>query len=302
MITVLTGPDIFERNKRCRELLNGTSPRRLAAEDGLAAMVESVGQTDLFGESVPVVLQDVFGLPADGQQRLAEHLRGTNQGEQLVIVLLEDVKWSKNGLADFLKSQEQEQFAAPTMASLLRWAERQATERQIAVDKSILPQFIERFGGQKAAMATELDAWQWTGKPLDGQALEQMVPSGEEVAAFALGDAWANRQTKHALLLLRQQWRNQVYAQKILGMLEWQARQLYVVLLVDRLGLNGQNLAEATGMSGYSLTKSSRLAKRWSLEQVGQALLLLAELDKESKSGGGDLEFGLERWVVQTLA
>lgn len=302
MICVLAGPDIFERNKRCRELLHGAASRRVAAESGLAAMVESVGQADLFGESVPVVLEDVFGLSNDEQLRLAEHLRGNSQSDQLVIALLEDTKWpAKNGLAEFLKSQKVEQFTTPTPVSLLHWVQTQAADRKIAVDKSVLSQFIERFGGQKAAMATELDKWQWTGKPLDALALEQMPPLGEEAAAFALGDAWADRQAKRALELLRQQWRNQVYAQKVLGMLEWQARQLYSVLLADRSGLGGAELAQATGMSGFALSKSNRLAKKWSLEQVGQSLVMLAELDKQAKSGGGDLEFGLERWVVETF-
>jgi DNA polymerase III delta subunit len=298
MLHVLTGVDEFEKQRRRRELVGGRWLRR-SADDGLAAMVEVVGQADLFGEAAAVVLEDVFGLAKDEQQRLAAHLAAAVTSEQMVVVWLSDTKWPKGDLAEVLQRGRVESFEAPTSGVVVRWLIGQAEALGVKMDKTIAPQMVVQFGGNKFALMTELARLRWR-QPAEVNAntLEQLWPVGGEVAVFGVVDRWAEKNTTATLEQLSRLWRQQTAPQLVLSLLERQARLLYVTKQFELSTAETGRL----GIQPFMLTKLKRWAGKWSADQLRQSLLDLIELDKGAKSGGGELDFGLERWVVQSIA
>ena len=56
-------------------------------------------------------------------------------------------------------------------------------------------------------------------------------------------------------------------------------------------------LAGQVGMPPWLAEKTSRVARRWSGDNVSKAVILMAELDAEVKGQGGDPEFAIEHAV-----
>lgn len=300
MLITLLGPDLYASRQRLRELVSERDAVWLSAEDGLSRMMESIGQADLFGQSPSVVLEAVLAMPIVDQKRLAGHLPVALSSDQLVVVMVPDETMSaKNELAAVLQRGRVEQFAASTTAGLMKWVQQESERLHIAVDKSVLPQFISMFGDNKFAMATELARLSWMDQPLlNNASLQTIQPLGVEANVFAVTDAWAQKNMTETLSQLRLLWRQQTASQYALSLFERQARLLYLCFMATP---SGGDMASILNLPRFAATKLMAASKKWSPEAIRRALEGLYQLDTAIKTGRIEPEFGLERWVVESL-
>jgi DNA polymerase III delta subunit len=298
MLYVLKGPDEFERRKRLLELVGDQWLRR-SVEEGLGGMLAVIGQADLFGLAPAVVLTEVFSLKGDEQALLAQTLEAVKNMDQVVVIEVEQADWpkAKGPLLDLLQNVTNETFALVAPGQVVRWLSDQAAGMGIQIDKAVLPLLAAQLGYNKMAIASELERLRWRGMIVTEAVLEELLPMGAEVAVFGAMDSWAQQNIALTLSQLRQLWRQQTAAQVVLSLFERQARLLYTVKQFELASPEASKL----GIQPFMLPKLKNWSKKWSVEQLRQTVLDLAELDKQSKSGGLGLEFGLESWVITSI-
>jgi DNA polymerase III delta subunit len=303
MLYVLMGPDLFERQRRMRDLVGSASVVRQTAYNGLTAMMENIGQADLFGSTSTLVLEGIFDLSADEQGRLAAQLVVAVPSEQIVIVLFSEVQLPvKSALTLVLQQGRVENFELPPSGAMVRWLLTEGERLGVVIDKAAAPEMAAQFGGNKFGLITELQRLRWhEPATVTTATLAQLWPVGAEAAIFGVVDAWAQRNAASTLQQLRQLWRQQTAPQLLLSLFERQARLLYLVLQAEAAGVPVSSWPGQLGIQPFMTTKLKRWSSKWSLGRLQKSLKELVELDQESKSGGGTLDFGLERWVVQSL-
>jgi DNA polymerase III delta subunit len=200
MLYALIGPDQFAKQQRTAELIAKQPIIRLDPVESLDTAIEAIGQSDLFGQSPTVILDNTSKLIAADGRRLANHLSGNLHTDQIIILNIDDKLPSKSQLTDVLGQAQLEQFPAPTAAQIVNWVQQQALAIGVKIDRSIVPQFALRFGNNKYALYTELQKIAWQDSPIiNAQQLSQLVPVGAEGDIFTLTDAWAAKQTSATL-------------------------------------------------------------------------------------------------------
>jgi DNA polymerase III delta subunit len=301
MLVTLLGQDEYAAYCRVRELVDGRPSLRFSAAEGIATIAQSVGQADLFGDSTPIVIDDVGKMKNADQEQLAPILGTAINSQQVVAVVLPtDTLPSHASLRGVLEKGRIERMPKPTPAALTQWLKQEAQQRNVRVEMQALTLLIERLGGNKFALINELERLRWLVEPaLTMDTIEDVEPLNQEDKAFAATDAWVQRRTAAALTIVRRLWRQQVPPVLVVGAFERQARILY---LFNR-GLGGeQALMAEMKVVGYAATKMGSAAKKWTLPESRQALQGLQELDLQLKSGRIDAQAGVERWIVETSA
>jgi DNA polymerase III delta subunit len=217
---------------------------------------------------------------------------------------LDELQWpAKSHLAAVLDQAKLEKFEQPSTGLMVRWLLREAEALGVTIDKAVAPEMVVRFGGHKFGLMTELERLRWQQPAtVTAATLDNLWPIGAEAAVFGVVDAWAQRDMTATLQQLRQLWRQQVAPQLLVSLFERQARLLYVSVQAEAANLPSAAWPSQLGVQPFMVTKLKRWSSRWSLTTLQQSLLHLVELDKASKSGGGELDFGLERWVVSSIA
>jgi DNA polymerase-3 subunit delta len=301
MLITLAGPDLYDSHVRLRSLIDRLEVRRLSAPDGVSAMAAMIGQADLFGQSVTVVLEDIFSLAVADQRRLAEHLPIALQSDQKVIVMVE-ADLPKGPLAEVLRRGEVEHFPLPTTAGLIKWVQQEADTLQLTVEKSAVPAFVLKFGGNKFSLATELWRLRWSQPAaLNTMTVAEMLPMGVETDVFGLTDAWSQRKLENTLSQLQQLWSQQTAPQYVLAMFERQARLLYICQLLSGGAAQSDSLRTAVGLPQFVITKLAAAARKWSSPDLRGAMVGLYQLDAAIKKGQIEPRLGLERWIVTSL-
>lgn len=299
MLVTLLGKDEYAALQRVRQLVGDTLAVRLQASDGVAAIAQSVGQPDLFGDSPPVVIDEIGQLKAGDQEQLAATLGVAVDSDQVVTVVVPaDALPSDGPLRRVLEKGSIERLPKPTAAALSQWVKQEAQQRGIRVEMQALTGLIERLGGNKFALINELERLRWADEPaltIDG--VGAVEPLNQEDKAFVAADAWLQRRTAVALSVVRRLWRQQVPAVLVVGAFERQARILY--LIKRGLGSNQSLMAEMK-VAGFAANKMSAAARKWTLPQSRQALRDLHDLDLGIKSGRLDAQAGVERWIIST--
>ncbi len=115
----------------------------------------------------------------------------------------------------------------------------------------------------------------------------------DDGAVFALGDALAGKDKRAFWDLLIRLRRDGHAAEELHGTLWWAGKSLYIAKVSSRAD------AEAAGVKGYSYTKFSGFAQKWSKEELDNLIDRLKDIVHErSEERGGDLDLLLEKFAL----
>ncbi len=155
---------------------------------------------------------------------------------------------------------------------------------QLAFMKESVNNFILIEGPLLAAQKKKIEAHA-------GRVEEHTLPKTEKFNAFALTDAFCERDKKKMWLLIREGESEGVTSEQSIGLLLWQIK---ILRLVEKT-----KSAEESGQKPFVYTKAKRALgnfKKGELETLSRDLL---KIYHDGHLGKQDIGFALERWVLK---
>jgi DNA polymerase-3 subunit delta len=186
-------------------------------------------------------------------------------------------------------------------ADLPKWVEQQFKERGVKVDRDAARALVELVGENADELLTEVDkltTWA-AGEPIREREVADLVPARAEIPPFDLTDAWGRRDVSAVLaaserLVERSGDAPRDVLLRTAGLLTNHVSRVRECQVLDAEGVPPSAGAERLKRNRFYVQKLYEQARNFSPEELGDAVVRLAELDWALKGGSklpGELVF-----------
>ncbi|WP_223067168.1 DNA polymerase III subunit delta [Paenibacillus caui] len=185
---------------------------------------------------------------------------------------------------------------------LVQWVVREAGKRKCSMLQKAAETLIASSGVQMSALSAELDKlslFAGAGGEISVEAVEKLVARTTEQNVFGMVEDIANLKLDRAINTFYELLKQKEEPIKIAALI---ARQFRIMLQVKELGghsYSQQQIASQLGLHPYAVKIASEQARKFSQAQLNNALLHLAQLDYEMKSGRMDKVLGIEMFLLR---
>jgi DNA polymerase-3 subunit delta len=268
---------------------------RSALDTSAEAVVALCNAGSLFGDARLVVVEDVDGRrDSDGRLKggwkaadadaVSTYL-GSPAPATVLALVGEDVKKTTALWKACAKAGDILEFAVQKK-DVQRWVADQFRQRGIPVEPEACAALVQIVGDDLHALSLEVDklaTWA-AGEPIGEREVEQLAAAAADAPIFTLTDAWAVRDAPRALaasetIFERESKPRRDTAARLAGAL---GSHLSRLASIKRLAADGVRSKEAAGklrMHPFYAEKLYRQAEAFSPEELGDAVVRLAELD-----------------------
>ena len=307
-VYLLTGsdrPKIGRALKRLRHRFEPDAVETFSADDRSGDdVVAECNALGLFGGARLVIVDAVEKWKADDAKAVAEYSRDPTPGALLALVATELRKDS--ALIKAVGKNGEVLTYEVAKRDLPRWVAEQFKRVGTSVDPATCRALVELVGENLDELSSEVEKLAtWAGGEQVTEEHVQLLAAGRaETSIFALTDAWGRRDVGAVLeacesLLERGQGSRASELPRIVGMLASHVDRVRRCRAAAAEGLRPREVAGQWRKSPYYVEKLFAQAENFSVDELSDAVVRLAELDHALKGGSrlaGDLE--LQRALV----
>jgi DNA polymerase-3 subunit delta len=306
LITGTDRPKVTRALRRLRDRVGEDATETLNASEAsgedAAASCNALG---LFAvERRLVVVEQVERWKAADVKAVQEYLR--KPAPTSVLALLgEDVKRDSALAKAVAKAGEVLIYDIPTTrgrkADLPKWVEQQFRERGIVIDHEAARALVELAGDNADELATEVDkltTWA-AGERIGEREVAELVPARADAPPFDLTDAWGRRDVAAVLaaserIVERSGDAPRDVFLRIAALVTNHVARVRECQVLDAEGVPPAAGADRLKRNRFYVQKLYEQAHNFSEEELGDAVIRLAKLDRALKGGSklpGELEF-----------
>ena len=305
LITGTDRPKVARALRRLRTRVGEDATEVLSAHEAEGEdVVAACNALGLFAvERRLVVVQDVEHWKAADLKPIGEYLKRPAPTTVLTLVG-EDVK-SDSALAKAVaKAGDVLVYDLPKRGrkpDLPKWVESQLRERGVLVDADAARAVVELVGDNTDELATEIDKLAtWAdGERIGEREVAELVPARAEAPPFDLTDAWGRRDVPAALAASERMLERSGDAARdvflrVTGLLVSHVGRVRDCQALAAEGVPPAAAAERLKRNRFYVQKLYEQAGNFSPEELGDAIVRLAQLDLSVKGGSklpGELEF-----------
>ncbi len=178
------------------------------------------------------------------------------------------------------------------------------SEYKLTIKQSAVDLLISLTGDSSGQLMNEIDKIGTylsgtSSKEITGHEIELLVGNNRQYDAFNVIDAISNSNTANALELLDQMLNKNRDAEfSVVGAFAWYFRKLYTARVLYSKRMPPMEIIRSVGIWNNK-EAFMNLVSRVSGKDVALALQRLADIDHASKSGGGTVKAGLEKFIVE---
>ena len=197
------------------------------------------------------------------------------------------------------------EFAGQEQSDLINWIGRRFGALGKKISRADAEYLIFLCGNLMTALVSEIEkiGAYAAGEVIRREDIDAVATPILDAVVFSLTDAVAEADFDKAAGILDELLRMREAPIKLLALLGWQLRRLFLTRVCLDAGKAGDYLAEALGTnSDYVLRRLTTAAKRFSIQRLRSAMLLCLEGDYSMKSSGGDGEDVLKLLFVRLAA
>lgn len=185
------------------------------------------------------------------------------------------------------------------------WIRNLAKEKGLELDQEALAYLVQMGGSSLDELERDLEQmFLFFGGPhaVTIGDLAQVLQRNREENIFSLSESIGKKDRTQALFLfhrLKSQGENEI------ALVALVARHLRILLKIHEgqtTGMKGAALATQAGINNYFLSSYLQQAQLWTKESLSQALVMLADLDRQLKSSALPGELWFERFIVLSMA
>jgi DNA polymerase III subunit delta len=289
-VYLLTGndrPKIARALRRLRGRFGGESVEQLGADSASGAdAVAACNALGLFageGGGRLVVVEGVEGWRKADVEAVAAYLADPVPGAVLALVAGEPVRGDALPKA-VAKVGEVLVYDAPKPRDLPGWVRAQFAARGAEVDQDVTRALVEIVGDDLATLASEADKIAtWAGgRPLERSDVEALATPGREATAWALTDAWGERDVPALLEACEAE----LERREPFAVSTRLAAHVALVRGVQRLAAEGiatREIAKRLKVHEFRVRKALSHAGNYSQDELDAAVIRLAALDAAIK-------------------
>ncbi len=201
------------------------------------------------------------------------------------------------------KTVSMEDAGTPDAKALPGWIQRQARDKQIAIDGRAVQQLANFVGPNLRQLDNELDklAVYAAGRPIQSDDVMLLVSDASEAMIWDLTDALSRRNARQAMLSLHSLRRAEAHPLYLLTMI---ARQYRIILKVKEAMADGrsrpneQEIAARVGEKPYPVKKAMQQAQAYSLDDLDAIMARLLEADFAMKTGA-DVDTAIDVLIAE---
>jgi DNA polymerase III subunit delta len=185
-------------------------------------------------------------------------------------------------------------YDVPRSNNLYKWVQTELKRLEVSADADAARALVELVGEDTVALAGEIEklaAWSG-GEPVGRAEVEQLAAPGREAAAWALTDAWGQRDLPALLEACELALEKKEPFLLAVSLASHVGRVRAAQALAEE-GLRSREIAGRLKMKEYPARKALQHAERYSRGELDSALVRLAELDAAIK-GASRLSAELE--------
>jgi len=303
---LLTGsdrPKIERALRRLRERFGEDSVERLSAQEASGEdAVAACNAMGLFATGRLVVVDAVERWKAPDAKAVAEYLAAP--APDTVLALVGDEIRKDSPLAKACAKSGAVLAYEVSKRELPKWVAEQFARHGVRVSQEACRALVELAGDNPHELAAEIDKLStWAGTDEIGEnEIELLVAARAEVPPFALTDAWGRREVAAVLaacesILERSTRSGEIHM--LVGRLVAHVRRVQACQRLDADGVSSRDAASTLKMHPFAAEKAFGQARNFSVDELREAIVRLAELDHAVK-GGSHLppELELERTLV----
>ena len=300
-------PKVTRALRRLRDRVGEAATEHLSAHDAsgddVAAACNALGLFTV--ERRLVIVDSVERWKAPDVKAVEEYLK--RPAPTTVLALVGDEVKRDSALAKAVaKAGEVLVYDLPTRgrsskADLPKWVEQQFTERGVHIDRDAARALVELVGDNADEILTEVDkltTWA-AGERIGEREVADLVPARAEIPPFDLTDAWGRRDVAAVLaaserLVERSGDAPRDVLLRTAGLLTNHIGRVRDCQALDAEGVPPAAGAERLKRNRYYVQKLYEQARNFSPEELGDAVVRLAELDWTLKGGSklpGELAF-----------
>jgi DNA polymerase-3 subunit delta len=306
LITGSDRPKVTRALRRLRDRVGEDATETLnASESSGEDAAASCNALGLFAvERRLVVVEQVERWKAADVKAVQEYLR--KPAPTSVLTLLgEEVKRDSALAKAVAKAGEVLIYDIPTTrgrkADLPKWVEQQFRERGIVIDHDAARALVELAGDNADELATEVDkltTWA-AGERIGEREVAELVPARADAPPFDLTDAWGRRDVAAVLaaserIVERSGDAPRDVFLRIAALVTNHVTRVRECQVLDAEGVPPAAAADRMKRNRYYVQKLFEQAHNFSEEELGDAVIRLARLDRALKGGSklpGELEF-----------
>lgn len=301
-------PKVTRALRRLRDRVGQAATEHLSAHEAsgedVAAACNALGLFTV--ERRLVIVDSVERWKADDVKAVGEYLKRPAPTTVLTLVG-DEVKRDSTLAKAVAKAGEVLIYDLPTKsrgskADLPKWVEQQFKERGVQVDRDAARALVELVGENADEILTEVDkltTWA-AGEAIHEREVSDLVPARAEIPPFDLTDAWGRRDVAAVLeaserLVERSGDAPRDVLLRTAGLLTNHISRVRECQALDAEGVPPSAGAERLKRNRFYVQKLYEQARNFSPEELGDAVIRLAELDWALKGGSrlpGELVFG----------
>jgi DNA polymerase-3 subunit delta len=186
-------------------------------------------------------------------------------------------------------------------ADLPKWVQQQFRDRGVQIDQEAARAIVELVGEDAQELATEVDkltTWA-AGEPIGEREVVELVPARAETPPFDLTDSWGRRDVPGVLaaserLVERSGDASRDVLLRTAGLLTNHVGRVRECQELDGQGVPPAAAADRLKRNRFYVQKLYEQARNYTPEELGSAVVRLADLDMALKGGSklpGELEF-----------
>ena len=304
MVYLLFGEDEYLRNEYLKKIKKTFGEVKLGInyvqidENNVSNIISDI-ETPAFGFSSKLIIAKNTGLFKKKNalsESVAEYLKTANlDGVELVFIEIEP---EKNSLYNLIsKIGEVKEFKEQKLPQLITKVKSIAKAYNVNIMENTASYFIECVGTNMSDIINELRKlieYAGNGGTIEKQDIDALCIKKSESIIFDLTDNLGRKKITEAIEVLH----NLVYAkepiQRILIMLYNHFKKLYIIKLAIEENKNIAQSLKLKPNQAFLVNKYQTQAKYFSKEELRSLLEELIKIDSSSKSGGIEINVGLE--------
>lgn len=312
MISLLHGEDSYRSRQKLNQIkeefkIKDPSNMNLIVLDGenlelgdFKSQVESIG---FLSDKRLVVVSDLFS-NGKNQKEIVDYL--SNSSLDSDVVFYEEVKLDGRLIKKLSKNMEIEEFNLLKGFALSDWVEKEIKKQGARAEKAAVEKLVLYVGSDLWQMANEInkliafsDKEQGTkDKVITSDDVELLVKANFNNSIFDLVDAIGNKRSKLATKLIHKFLESGESELSILGMINWQFRNLLMVKDLLSQGASQGEIIKKTGLHPFVAQKTSWQVKNFEISELKKIYGKLVGADQAIKTGQIEPDLALELLVV----
>ena len=307
MIILLFGKDTYRSKKKLKELIDKykeTHQEGMSFDNFVASKIDyqdfkdQFRQASMFTKDKLAVVRYAFQ-EKDFRKQFLKDKKQWQKSEDTIILFEEKVK-KNDALFKFIKKEaEWEQFEPLEGKELKNWVSQRFDDYDAEISSKALSTLTDYVGSDLWRMSNEINKLaNYKQETIKKDDVELLVKPDLETDIFDTIDAFALKNNQKSLNLIQEHLNQGDSPLYILGMINYQLRNLLTVKQLQQQGKRFQEIKRETDLNGFVIKKTMKQSRNFSLKEIKKIYHRLLEVDLNIKTGKVDKEPALKSFVA----